>query len=73
MEFLPSSGCVKYTIWMHHMDTDLVYREEARQELHQNAPSYIENILEVTSHKTAAVQLNHPNKTNKTFGTRLEK
>ena len=38
------------------MDADLAYREKARQELHKNAMSYTEQILEATSHKTAAVQ-----------------
>ena len=40
----------------YYMDADKVYREKARQELHNNATSYIEPILEATSHKTAAVQ-----------------
>ena len=42
MEFLPSSGCVNTTLWMHQMDADKTYRENARQELHKNAMSYIE-------------------------------
>ena len=41
---------------MHHMDTDKAYKEKARQELHKNAMSYIEQILEATSYKTAAVK-----------------
>ena len=45
----------------------------------KNATSYIEQILEVTSHKTAAVRpptshlSNHQNKTNKIWGALLEK
>ena len=56
MKFLPSSGCVNSTIWMNYIDADKVYREKARQELLKNATSYIEQILEVTSHETAAVR-----------------
>ena len=41
---------------MHHMEADKTYREKARQELHKNATSYIEQILEATSQKTAAVR-----------------
>ena len=42
---------------MHHMDADKAYREKARRELYKNATNYIEQILEATSHKTAAVWL----------------
>ena len=41
---------------MHHMDTDQTYREKAEREMHNNAISYIEQILEATSHEIAAVQ-----------------
>ena len=64
---------------MHHMDADKAYQEKTRRELHKNAMSYAEQILEVASHKTTAVRpptshlKNHPNKTNKTCGTLLEK
>ena len=54
--FLPSSGCVNSTVWMHHMDADETYREKARRELHKNAMSYIEQILEATSHETTVVR-----------------
>ena len=40
---------------MHHMGADKTYTEIARQELHKNASSFIEQILEVTSHEMAAV------------------
>ena len=49
------------------------------QQLHKKATSYNEEILETTSHKTAAIQpptsyfKNHLNQTNKTYGTLLEK
>ena len=55
MEFLPSISCVNTTLQVHHMDTDKTYREKARWELHRIALSYIEQILESTPHKTAAV------------------
>ena len=32
-----------------------MYREKTRQELHKKVMSYIEQILEAVSHKTAAV------------------
>ena len=41
---------------MHHMDADFAFREKVKPELHKNATSYIEQILETTSHKTAAVR-----------------
>ena len=40
---------------MYHMDADYAYKEEVRREWHKNATSYIEQMLEATSHKTAAV------------------
>ena len=44
MGFLPSSGCVNTTVQMHHMDAEKTYREKAKQEVHKNAMSYIEEI-----------------------------
>ena len=41
---------------MHHMDTDKPYREKAKKELHWNATSYIEKILEAALHETTAVR-----------------
>ena len=35
---------------MHYMDADKAYREKARLELHKNATSYIEQILEAARH-----------------------
>ena len=48
-----------------------MHEEKARLDLHENAMSYFEQILEATPHKTAAVQpltshlKNHTGKTNK--------
>ena len=41
---------------MHHMDADYANREKARRQLHQDAKSWTEEILEATSLKTAAVR-----------------
>ena len=38
------------------MDADKEYKEKAIRELHKNATSYIEQILEATSNKAAAVR-----------------
>ena len=44
------SGRVNSTIWMHHMDADLAYREKARRKLHKNAMRYIEQIHQLYDH-----------------------
>ena len=43
---------------MHHMDTNKTSGEKAWRKLPKNAASYIEEVLEATLHKTAAVR--HP-------------
>ena len=53
--FFPGRSCVHTAIWMHHMDADKLYREKACRQLHKNAASYNEQILEATSHKATAV------------------
>ena len=64
---------------MHHWDAKEKNVEKARWKLHKNAMCYSEQILEETTHKTAAVQpltshlTNHSNKTNKTCEALLEK
>ena len=56
-----------------------MYRDKAKLDLHKNATSYIEQMLETTSHKTPNVRLttshleNHSNKTDKTAGRRTNK
>ena len=50
------NDCVHTLVWRHHMDADKGYREKPRLQLHKNASSYIEQILEATSHKKAAVR-----------------
>ena len=64
---------------MHHIDADKAYREKAGQELHKNTTSQIEQILDATSYKTAAVRPptshleSHSNKTDKICWTLQEK
>ena len=38
------------------MDANKIYGEKAWRQLHKNAVNCIEQVLEVTPHKTAAVQ-----------------
>ena len=56
MQFLPSSGYVSSTIGMHQIDAELAVIEIARREQQENAASYIEQILEAISYKTAAIR-----------------
>ena len=46
---------------MHRMDTDKAYWEKAWRQLRKNATNCIEQILEVTSHKTVPTT-DHPSK-----------
>ena len=77
--YFSGSSRVHATIWIHLMDADKAYREKAWQQLQKNAASYNEQILDATSHKTSSIRPppshleNHPNKTNKTCWTLLEK
>ena len=42
MQFLPNSGSVNSTIWMHHMDTDKAYRKK----FDRNCTRMLEAILD---------------------------
>ena len=55
-QFLPSSGRVDTAIWMHHMDADKPDGEKAWRQLHKNAASNFEQILEATPHKAPALR-----------------
>ena len=55
MQFLPSSGCVDTAVWMHYMDANETDGEKALRQLHKNAASNIEQVLEETPHKAAAI------------------
>ena len=54
-EKFSSSGSDNSTVWMHYMATDKTHKEKARQELHKNAMSHIEQMPKATPHKTIAV------------------
>ena len=54
--FFPRSGHVDTVIGMHYMDPNQTYREKARWQLHKNAASCIEHVLEETPHIIAAVR-----------------
>ena len=54
---LPSSDRVDTAIWMHYMDANETVGEKAWRQLHKNAASNIEQVLEATPHKAAAVRL----------------
>ena len=55
-KFLPSCGCISTTVWMHLMHANKMQREKTRWELHKNATSYLEEILEAAAHKTVYVR-----------------
>ena len=48
---------VHTTVCMHHLDADKARREKAWKQLRKDATSYIKQILEASSHKTAVVRL----------------
>ena len=52
-----SSGVINSAVWMYHMDANYVYGEKACGQLHKNAASNIEQVVEATPHKAAAVRL----------------
>ena len=75
-DFFQVHGGINTIVSMHHIDTDKMHREKAKQELHKNATSYVEQILETTPHKTTAERplTSHlSNHTSKIYRTLLEK
>ena len=56
MQFLPNSGRVYTTVGMHYMDANKTDGEKAWRQLHKNAASHIEQVLEAAPHKAAAVR-----------------
>ena len=56
MQFLPISGRIDTAIWMHHLDSNKTAGEKARQLLHKNAASNIEQVLEATPHKAPTLR-----------------
>ena len=55
-QFLPSSGRIDTAIWMHYLDAYKTARKKARQQLHKNAASNIEQILEAIPHKAPTIR-----------------
>ena len=50
-----TGGRASIVIWMHYMDANWTYGEKAWRQLHKNAASDIEQVLEAAPHKTASV------------------
>ena len=55
-QFLSSSDRVDTAIGMHYMDADWTGGEKGLQQLHKNAASNIEEVLEATPNKAAALR-----------------
>ena len=55
MEIRPNRR-IDTAIWMHYMDSNKPYGEEARRQLHKNAASNLELVLAATPHKTPTVR-----------------
>ena len=53
---LPSFDCLQITPWIHYMDSNRIYGEKARLELHNNAKCCLKQILEATTDQTEAVR-----------------
>ena len=56
MQFLPSSGRIDTAIWMHDLDANKTAKEKARRQLHKNAASNIEQVLEAKPHKAPTIR-----------------
>ena len=50
------SGRIDTAIWMHYLDANWTSEEEAREQLHKNAASYIEQVLAATPHKAPTIR-----------------
>ena len=55
-QFLPGSCRVDTAIWMHYLDANKTAGEKARRQLHKNAASNIEQVLEATPHKVPTIR-----------------
>ena len=55
-QFLSSSSRVNTAVWMHYMDANETGEEKAWWQLHKNAASNTEQVLDATLHKAAAIQ-----------------
>ena len=79
MQFLSSSGRVDTAVWMHCLDANKTAGEKAGRQLHKNAASNIEQVLEASPHIAPTIRPptshheNYPSSTNQTRRTLLEK
>ena len=55
-KFLPSSGRIDTAIWMHYLDASKTAGEKATRQLHKNAASNIEQVLEASPHKAPTIR-----------------
>ena len=55
-QFLPSSSCIDTAVWMLYMDANKTFEEKAWRQLHKNAASNIEQVMEAAPHKAADVR-----------------
>ena len=56
MQFLLGSCRIDTAVWMPYMDANKMAGEEARQQLHKNAASNLEQVLAATPHKTPTIR-----------------
>ena len=56
MQFPPDGCRIDTAVWMHYMDANKTAGEEARQQLHKNAASNLEQVLVATPHKTPTIR-----------------
>ena len=54
--FFPSSARINTDVWMHYIDANETYGEDAWRQLHKNTESNSESVMEAAPHKTAAVR-----------------
>ena len=53
--YIPLTICIDTAVWMHYMDANKT-AGEARQQLHKNAASNLEQVLAATPHKTPTIR-----------------
>ena len=56
MQFLQNSGRIDTAIWMHYLDANKTAGAKARRQLHKNAASNIEQVLEAIPHKAPTIR-----------------
>ena len=56
MQFLLSSDCVDTAVWVYYMDANKMYGEKAWRQLHKNAASNNEQVLDAAPHKATGVR-----------------